>query len=208
MTRITIWPKLLYCYEWLWPFRGKKDKWKEKVTKILWKGPFQVLKCKFKALFLHPFDTTKNKVNNYHTFISLLRCHYLLLIHSFYYLQSVNTFCLSPITLHGQLFCHWFGPGVVIFVLGKVQVHTQNIVEFIICYATTKRKPKPLFQVTFIVKYWLLNPNRAGGGGGIPPPLYVSRRELSWLFSLKYCTTFGAIFGKIGRTIPKLRDIM
>ena len=73
------------------------------------------------------------------------------------------------------------------------------------------RPPPSLFRV---------NPKRAGGGGGggiRPPPStfraiiswnFFSRHELSWLFSFKSCATFGAIFGKIGRTVPKLRNIM
>ena len=57
-----------------------------------------------------------------------------------------------------------------------------------------------------------------GGGGGIRPPLDVSRdnfaeffsRAASFhdFFSFKFCATFGAIFGKIGRTVQKLRNIM
>ena len=63
------------------------------------------------------------------------------------------------------------------------------------------------------------NPKRTGGGGGggIRPPsmfrVIISRKffprcKLSWLFSLKSCATLGAIFGKIGRTVLKLRNIM
>ena len=63
-----------------------------------------------------------------------------------------------------------------------------------------------------------LNPNQTGGGGWNPPPLDVSRdnfaeffsraHALSLLFSFESCATFDAIFGKIGRTVPKLRNVM
>ena len=57
-----------------------------------------------------------------------------------------------------------------------------------------------------------------GGGGAESAPLDVSRdnfaefffRAASFhdFFSLKSCATFGAIFGKIGRTVLKLRNII
>ena len=50
-----------------------------------------------------------------------------------------------------------------------------------------------------------------GGGGGIRmfPPLDISRDNFFMSFHdffLSSLATFGAIFGKIGRTVPKLRN--
>ena len=60
-----------------------------------------------------------------------------------------------------------------------------------------------------------LNPNQTWNP---PPPLDVSpnnfaeiffpRTALSRLFSFESCATFDAIFVKIGRTVPKLRNVM
>ena len=56
------------------------------------------------------------------------------------------------------------------------------------------------------------------GGGGIHPPLDVSRDNFAEIFSraprfhdffsFESCATFDAIFVKIGHTVPKLRNVM
>ena len=62
------------------------------------------------------------------------------------------------------------------------------------------------------------NPNQTGGGGGgIHPPLDVSRDNFDEIFSrapcfrdfsFESCANFDAIFVKIGRTVSKLRNVM
>ena len=56
----------------------------------------------------------------------------------------------------------------------------------------------------------VLNPNQTGGGGGWNPPPSTFRAIISREFfsSFESCATFDAIFVKIGRTVPKLRNVM
>ena len=77
----------------------------------------------------------------------------------------------------------------------------------------------------FMHDFGSFNPKREGGGADgppppPPPPLDVSRDNFAEMyffraanfhdFLLKFCATFGAtmIFGKIGHTVRKLRNIM
>ena len=71
-------------------------------------------------------------------------------------------------------------------------------------------------MITSTLRY---NSSLTGGGWNPPPPPSTFRGDnfaeffsrapaLSRLFSFESCATFDAIFVKIGRTVPKLRNIM
>ena len=69
------------------------------------------------------------------------------------------------------------------------------------------------FKLLLQIQLTLIRPGGGGGGVESTPPrhfaeIFFRAPRFSDFFSFESCATFDAIFVKIGRTVPKLRNVM